>query len=116
MKQFAALGSSLTSLIGNHPPLTTFLGPISFINHDCNPNVQWHSRSKTESCVKAISTIHKGQELNVFYGSHYLGIDNCECLSRTCKLNEHIRMVVLTISFICCFFNFVPLIITHTVN
>jgi len=24
-----------------------FLGPVSFINHDCHPNVQFHSISKT---------------------------------------------------------------------
>lgn len=88
-----------------------FLGPISFINHDCKPNVEWHSRSKTETCVKVISNVHKGQELNAFYGHHYFGINNSECLCRTCELNERgsfskktCKNGVLTISFICIFF------------
>ncbi|KAF0736137.1 histone-lysine N-methyltransferase KMT5B-like [Aphis craccivora] len=62
-----------------------FLGPVSFINHDCKPNVTWNSRSKKLSCVKTIQSIYEGEEITVFYGAHFFGVNNCECQCKTCE-------------------------------
>jgi len=64
-----------------------FLGPIAFINHDCKPNVKWHSRSKTLSCVVTVASICSTVEITVFYGQNFFGYKNCECKCRTCEIN-----------------------------
>ncbi|CAH1721188.1 unnamed protein product [Aphis gossypii] len=64
-----------------------FLGPIAFVNHDCQPNLEWYSRTKKLSCVKTVCNIYKGQELTVFYGRDFFGMNNCECQCVTCENN-----------------------------
>jgi histone-lysine N-methyltransferase SUV420H len=75
--------STVTSCINDNDLM--FLGPVSFINHDCSPNVQWHSRSRSLSCVKTIKNILTNDEILVFYGPHFFGINNIECKCKTCE-------------------------------
>lgn len=67
-----------------------FLGPAAYINHDCEPNVVWHSKTKTESCVKSIRAIKEGQEIVTMYSSSYFGHGNNNCACLTCRLQPYI--------------------------
>lgn len=77
--------STVTSCINKKDYI--FLGPIAFVNHDCQPNLEWYSRTKKLSCVKTVCNIYKGQELTVFYGRHFFGLNNCDCRCVTCETN-----------------------------
>ncbi|XP_008178346.1 histone-lysine N-methyltransferase KMT5B-like [Acyrthosiphon pisum] len=56
--------STVTSSVNDKDYM--FLGPVSFINHDCHPNTQWHSRTKTLSCVKTLRDIFTNEEITLF--------------------------------------------------
>ncbi|KAL5245941.1 hypothetical protein ACI65C_013349 [Semiaphis heraclei] len=64
--------STVTSSINDKDYM--FLGPVAFINHDCSPNVQWHSRSKSLSCVRTIKNIPANDEILVFYGPNFFAV------------------------------------------
>ena len=55
------------------------LGPISFVNACCKPNVAYVNVKKLMICV-SLRDIKAGEELNVFYGKHFFGENNVECL------------------------------------
>ncbi|XP_008180959.1 histone-lysine N-methyltransferase KMT5B-A-like [Acyrthosiphon pisum] len=78
--------STVTSCINTKDFI--FLGPVAFLNHDCEPNVQWYSRTKRLSCVKTVCHIQKGHELTVYYGRDFFGTGNCECQCVTCEKND----------------------------
>jgi len=75
--------STVTSSVNDRDYM--FLGPVAFINHDCKPNVQWHSRNKTLSCVKTIRSISSNEEITVWYGPNFFGFQNCQCQCQTCE-------------------------------
>lgn len=62
-----------------------FLGPCSFVNHDCKPNTVWISRNKLETCVETVRDIKKDEDITVYYSPYYFGVDNEECKCRTCE-------------------------------
>ncbi|XP_058810312.1 uncharacterized protein LOC131675368 isoform X2 [Phymastichus coffea] len=64
------------------------LGTIAFVNHDCNPNVEFVTCEKHMVYLTSLREIKKGEELLVFYGNNYFGYGNesCECV--TCKINN----------------------------
>ena len=55
------------------------LGPISFINASCKPNVAYVKVRKLMVCVP-FRDIIAGEELTVFYRKFYFGINNIELL------------------------------------
>uniref|UniRef100_A0ABD2WPS5 SET domain-containing protein n=1 Tax=Trichogramma kaykai TaxID=54128 RepID=A0ABD2WPS5_9HYME len=59
------------------------LGPISFVNHDCHPNTEYHFRTSYSLQLKVIKNIKKGEEILVKYSDDYFGPNNedCECTS-----------------------------------
>lgn len=66
------------------------LGPVRFINHDCAPNVRFVLEQElrgTEGslAVQVIKDIAPGEEILTFYGEHYFGRNNEECLCNTCE-------------------------------
>ena len=61
-----------------------FLGPARFANHDCRPNAKL-AQVGMGMQIKAIRQIELGEEITVFYGDHYFGHANCECLCATCE-------------------------------
>lgn len=61
-----------------------FLGPARFANHDCRPNAKL-AQVGMGMQIKAIRQIELGEEITVFYGDHYFGHGNCECLCATCE-------------------------------
>ena len=55
------------------------LGPISFINASCRANIEYKQNGKIVICV-AKKNIKCGEELTVFYNTHYFGRFNKDCL------------------------------------
>ncbi|KAI8075269.1 hypothetical protein BC940DRAFT_230485 [Gongronella butleri] len=61
-----------------------FLGPARFMNHDCGSNTRFISQGSTVT-FQVLRDIAVGDEITTFYGSHYFGDGNCECLCVTCE-------------------------------
>ncbi|KAJ5117787.1 hypothetical protein N7448_011419 [Penicillium atrosanguineum] len=61
-----------------------FLGPARFVNHDCKANAEIVRAERSRAHIVALKEIQQGEEITVFYGEHYFGKDNYECLCRSC--------------------------------
>ena len=55
------------------------LGPISFINNSCKPNVKYVIDGDKMKCV-TIKEIEEGEELSIEYHKHFFGDFNVDCL------------------------------------
>ncbi|RPA80885.1 hypothetical protein BJ508DRAFT_307083 [Ascobolus immersus RN42] len=64
------------------------LGPVRFVNHDCNPNAKFITTNKDLINITTIRDIEIGEEITVQYADHYFGDDNEECLCQTCEDNN----------------------------
>ncbi|KAK4511860.1 Homeobox protein tos8 [Mucor velutinosus] len=62
-----------------------FLGPARFMNHDCDANCEFTSPQLNTISFKVQRDICRGEEMTVYYGDHYFGIDNCECRCLSCE-------------------------------
>lgn len=62
------------------------LGPVRFINHDCNANCKYISRGK-HAYVVVIKPILPGEELTCCYGPNFFGNKNENCECQTCEIN-----------------------------
>ncbi|KAL9555921.1 hypothetical protein MBANPS3_002139 [Mucor bainieri] len=62
-----------------------FLGPARFMNHDCDANCEFTSPQPNTISFKVQKDICRGEEMTVYYGDHYFGIDNCECRCLSCE-------------------------------
>ena len=62
-----------------------FLGPARFANHDCDANARLVTTGLQGMEVMAVREIETGEEITVTYGDDYFGVDNCECLCKTCE-------------------------------
>ena len=61
-----------------------FLGPARFVNHDCDPNAELASNGD-EIRVTTTKAIDPAEEITLYYGEHYFGKYNSECLCATCE-------------------------------
>ncbi|KAJ8687667.1 hypothetical protein QAD02_023461 [Eretmocerus hayati] len=64
-----------------------YLGPGSFLNHDCNPNAEYIAKENKNIAIKTLRYIKEGEEINVFYRENYFGKGNMDCKCRTCEMN-----------------------------
>uniref|UniRef100_A0A0N5BHE3 [histone H4]-N-methyl-L-lysine(20) N-methyltransferase n=1 Tax=Strongyloides papillosus TaxID=174720 RepID=A0A0N5BHE3_STREA len=62
-----------------------WLGPGSFLNHDCNSNVKFDCRGIHTVVLIATKNIEIGEELYLNYGENYFGENNKECQCETCE-------------------------------
>ena len=62
------------------------LGPASFINHSCEPNVKFECGGATKLIVRVypLRDIYAGEELLVKYSSSYFGPNNEDCYCAPC--------------------------------
>lgn len=85
------LGKSMKNLFDDHFSIIAWdnilhllLGPVSFINHSCDPNAIYLKDYKNNVMnIKTLKDIKAGEELTVNYGAKYL--KNGECICRTCQ-------------------------------
>uniref|UniRef100_A0A1I8I5W4 [histone H4]-N-methyl-L-lysine(20) N-methyltransferase n=2 Tax=Macrostomum lignano TaxID=282301 RepID=A0A1I8I5W4_9PLAT len=64
-----------------------WLGPAAYINHDCRPNVRFVPTGACSAHYEVVRPIEEGDEVLLYYGNHFFGLNNCECECRTCELN-----------------------------
>ena len=58
------------------------VGPVRFANHSCKPNTEYvASQYGNVKCVKLklLKSIHKGDQIHVFYGNDFFGEGNWDC-------------------------------------
>ncbi|KAE9540702.1 hypothetical protein AGLY_003947 [Aphis glycines] len=68
-----------------HGQTKLWLGPAAFLNHDCEANTDIYSLGSTSAIVKANKKIKCGKEITVYYGPHYFGINNKDCMCHSCE-------------------------------
>lgn len=64
-----------------------FLGPARFVNHDCEPNVEFY-RMGSQMAFRCIKHIRINEEIVTYYGDNYFEVDNAECLCATCEARQ----------------------------
>ncbi|KAI1144274.1 hypothetical protein F5Y05DRAFT_364181 [Hypoxylon sp. FL0543] len=64
-----------------------FMGPARFANHDCGANARLVTTGQAGIEIIAARDIEVGEEITVTYAENYFGVDNCECLCKTCEDN-----------------------------
>lgn len=65
-----------------------FLGPARFMNHDCEANCSFLHSGANSVSFKVNRSISVGEEMTAYYGDHYFGENNCECLCQSCEKNQ----------------------------
>lgn len=71
------------------------LGPLSFVNHSCNPNCRYTVRNGL-IIITVLSTLNCGDEITVYYGKHFFGMNNkfCECAQCKRKIGTRGRKLI----------------------
>jgi len=65
-----------------------WLGPAAFLNHDCEANTDIYCLGSTSAIVKANKKIKPEEEITVYYGPHYFGTNNKDCLCHSCEFKR----------------------------
>ena len=61
------------------------LGPISFVNHDCDSNCEYIMNEKNEMLLITKRSIKKGEEITTDYGKNYFDFNNTNCECSSCE-------------------------------
>lgn len=68
---------------------TLMLGPGRFVNHNCVANSEMVFNKENKNVahfrIKESRTIEKLDEINIFYGLNYYGVNNAECQCEHCQ-------------------------------
>ena len=64
------------------------LGPVRFVNSDCEPNCEYDFSCQDTTIVRlrTLKTIHENMEINVMYGPEFFDEEECCCL--TCQFKR----------------------------
>lgn len=57
------------------------VGPLRFVNHDCEPNSRFVTARGNQLRLRTIRPIVPGEEVTVSYGSTFFGSNRCRCAS-----------------------------------
>lgn len=61
------------------------LGPARFVNHDCDPNCEFHRLGQSQMVFKCLRDIGLNEEITTYYGDNYFEWENSECMCKTCE-------------------------------
>lgn len=62
------------------------LGPARFVNHDCDPNCEFHRLGQSQMVFRCLRDVGLNEEITTYYGDNYFELDNAECMCRTCEV------------------------------
>ena len=63
------------------------LGPVSFVNHDCDSNCYYTINEKNEMFLITKRSIQKGDEITTYYDDNYFDLNNINCECCSCEKN-----------------------------
>lgn len=61
------------------------LGPARFVNHDCDPNCEFHRLGQSQMVFRCLRDVGLNEEITTYYGDNYFEVGNAECMCRTCE-------------------------------
>lgn len=61
------------------------LGPARFVNHDCDPNCEFHRLGQSQMVFRCLRDVDLNEEITTYYGDNYFEVGNAECMCRTCE-------------------------------
>ena len=81
------------------------LGPVRFINSDCDPNCEYEFTSDDDIVrIRTLKKIKPGDEVTVKYGDEFFAANTCQC--RTCEIKDCVIDEALAVELCATFTDF----------